>query len=328
MSVNYVQSNQAITHNGNNLTRLNFQTGVVSGQTVLIPTAQQGAFVIAAFWRIPETQAGILINYVYQEAFTSVKPTPDSLKVLRIKWERETWEIAILDTDYVGSTNTFGTLADGLGGALALMPAVTIPFPIIQNYPVTNTPVGGGSENTFIFAFPPNPLGLQYSIPWPWFNGVAPAQPYDPSLMSPPSTITTPGEFVTWANTNWGHFGTWSRDRNMVQLVSPTSADIPVSMAGVLAQLTPVSWCLDCTSFSSPTPVNGLEINGATTIPFPAFQLTNTNMQSLINAITPFLEDGAVLTVVGEKINIVTVLGQVKIYNNTSLVATATLGSC
>jgi hypothetical protein len=51
-------------------------------------------------------------------------------------------------------------------------------------------------------------------------------------------------------------------------------------------------------------------------------------MQSLINAITPFLEDGAVLTVVGEKINIVTVLGQVKIYNNTSLVATANSGSC
>src|SRR6185436_791779 len=170
MAVNYVQSNQVVTHNGVDLTTLNFQTGVVTGTTVNIPTAQIGAFIIDAFWRIPITLDGILIKYQYQQAFDATKPTPDSLKVLRVKWDRETWELAIVDSDYVGTTNEFGTLADGLGGALAVMPTVTIPFPIIQNAPVSTAIVSGVTQRTFIFSFPNNPLGLGYSIPWPWFN--------------------------------------------------------------------------------------------------------------------------------------------------------------
>lgn len=319
MAVNYVQSNQVITHNGVDLTNLNFQTGVVTGQTVNIPTAQQGAFIIDAFWRIPVTLDGILINYQYQQAFTSTKPKPDALKVLRVKYERDSWELAITDSDYVGTTNAFGTLADDLGGALATMPTVSIPFPIIQGRPVTTNTSG---TNTFVFAFPQNPLALLYSIPWPWFNGVAPATPYAPT------GITTPALFVTWANTNWGMYGTWTSNGNIVTLSSPTSATIPVTRAGVLASLTPASWCLDLTSFSTPAAVNGMQLGTATVIPFGAFMLSSANLQPLINAIQPHFESGAVFAITTTKINITTVSAVLKIYNNTTVKATATTGVC
>ena len=325
MAVNYVQSNQVTGHNGVDLTALNFQTGVVSGQTVAIPTAQNGAFIVGAFWRIPVVLSGTLIKYQYAEAFDATKPQPDALKVLRVKWDRESWDIAIADSDYVGTTNTFGTLADGLGGALAIMATVTIPFPIIQNAPVTTTSDG---TRTFIFAFPSNPNALTYSIPWPWFNGVAPAFPYSPATQSPPVSVTTPALFVTWANTHWAMYGTWAHTGDIVTLTSASSDVIPVSNAGVLAQPTPTAWCLDCTSFSTPAAVNGLKIGSGSIIPFGAFMATNANMQTLINAIKPHFEDGAVFTIVGTKINIVTVLPVLTIYNGVTLVKTATAGVC
>lgn len=325
MAVNYVQSNQVTGHNGVDLTALNYQTGVVSGQTVPIPTAQNGAFIVGAYWRIPVVLSGTLINYEFALAVDSTKPQPDALKILRVKWERESWDIAILDTDYVGTTNTFGTLADGLGGALAIMPNVTIPFPIIQDAPVTVTTDG---TRTFVFAFPDNPNALNYSIPWPWFNGIAPATPFDPEGESPVATVTTPAQFVTWANTNWSDYGTWSHVGDIVELTSASTDVIYVSAAGVLAQLEPTSWCLDCTSFSTPAAVNGLKIGTGSIIPFGAFMLTDTNLQTLINAVKPHFEDGAVFTISTTKINIVTVLPVLKIYNNTTLKATADAGAC
>jgi hypothetical protein len=325
MAVNYVQSNQVTGHNGVDLTALNFQTGVVSGQTVNIPTAQNGAFIVGAFWRIPVVLSGTLIKYEFSEAFDSVKPQPDALKILRVKWDRESWDFAILDTDYVGTTNTFGTLADGLGGALAIMPTVTIPFPIIQDAPVTTTSAG---SRTFVFAFPNNPNALTYSIPWPWFNGAAGTPAYSPATQSPPVTVTTPAQFVSWANTNWSNYGTWSYSGNIVKLLNVSSSVIQVTKAGVLAQLTPKSWCLDCTSFSTPAAVDGLAIGSSSIIPFGAFMATNANMQTLINAIKPHFEAGAVFTIVGTKINILTVLPVLTIYNNTTLVKTATAGVC
>ena len=325
MAVNYVQTNQATGHNGVDLTALNFQTGVVSGQTVAIPTAQNGAFIVGAFWRIPVVLSGTLIKYQFAEAFDSTKPQPDALKVLRVKWDRESWDFAILDTDYVGSTNTFGTLADGLGGSLAIMPTVTIPFPIIQDAPVATTSDG---TRTFIFSFPANPNALTYSIPWPCFNGVAGTPAYSPATQSPPVTVTTPAQFVTWANTNWSAYGTWSSSGNIVTLLTISSDSVYVDHAGVLAQLTPTAWCLDCTSFSTPAAVNGLKIGTGSIIPFGAFMATNANMQTLINAIKPHFEDGAVFTIVGTKINIVTVLPVLTIYDGVTLVKTATAGVC
>lgn len=315
--VNFVLTTQCLEINGVDISQLNFSTGEVIGKTKNIPCV--GTNIVGAFWHTPIVQGAQVTKYEYAQAVDAVKPTPDSVKVLRLKNIRDTYDIAILDTDFVGVLDEFATLCDGLGGSLATMPTVVIPFPIFQNGP-SSTPAAG--DNIFTFPFPANPAGLEYNIPWPWFDGVAPGTPYAGS------GITTAADFVTWANANWDAYGTWTSSGDIVHLESTSSDDVPITKAGLGVSLVPAAWCLDLTSVTGYT-VNGLKFGTGSILTFPAFTLTSTNMQTLINAIGPLFEDGATLTVSGtHKINIVTVQATPKIYQNTTLKLTAASGVC
>lgn len=319
MSVSFVKSNQVVSQNGTILLRYNSRTGVVNTATRDINC--DNTTIVGAFWLIPIVVGATVGKYEYVQAVNSTKPTPDSLKVLRVKFKHDTYELAILDTDYITTADEFATLCDGLGGTLATMTAVTIPFPIFQDPPTSVNATTG--TKTFTFPFPINPLALTYNIPWPWFNGVAPTPAYAPS------GITTPAGFVTWANANWGTYGTFASSGNIVTLSNPTTAGTVLTKAGIGVSLAPADYCLDLTSFTSGTTVTGMQLGAAPIINFPAFSAVNTNLQAVINAIQPHFEDGAIFTLtVANKIGINTVSAVLKLINVAATVATATAGTC
>lgn len=239
--VNFVETTQLLGSNGTDTSRYHFLTGTVTGGTLLIPTV--GTQIEEFLWRIPKIISGLVPGaYSWLVATTSVRPTIDSQKVLRLKNGRNTWDIAVADSDGVGGVNQFATLADGLGGSLATMPVVTITFPLIQDAPVTTSPTSPTFTKTFVFSFPQNPLGLLYSIPYAWFNGGAAVTPYAPT------GITTPAQFVTWANSNWSTYGTWTSNGNIVELASVANSGTYVTAAGFSPQLTPAAWCIDASA--------------------------------------------------------------------------------
>lgn len=239
--VNYVQTTQLLGRNGVDTSEYNFLTGVVSGGTTLIPTV--GTKLAAFYWRIPKVITGLAPTaYSWLIAKSSVRPTVDSQKVRRMENGNTTYDIAVADTDGVGGVDQFATLADGLGGSLATMPVVTITWPLIQDAPVTTGATSPAFTKTFTFAFPNNPLGLLYSIPYAYFNGGAPVTPYAPS------GITTAALFVTWANANWGTYGTWTSTGNIVNLASVANSGTYVLAAGFSPQLAQAAWCIDATT--------------------------------------------------------------------------------
>lgn len=319
MSVNFVKSTQIISVNGTDVTTLSFKTGVVKTLTRDVNCDQ--TVIVGAYWRIPIVSGATISKYEYVQAVNSTPPTLDSIKVLRVKFKHDTYEMAIDPTDYITTTDQFASLCDGLGGSLAVMPVITLPFPIFQDGPTATDPTTG--TKTFTFPFPINPLGLLYSIPWPWFNGTAPGTPYAPA------GITTPAGFVTWANANWSVYGTWASSGNIVTLSNPISASIVLTKAGLGVSLTPAAWCLDITAFSTGQVITGIQFGTAPIINFPAIYPSNTSYQTIISAIQPYFEDGAMLvSTVTNKITITTTSATPKLINGTTVEATATAGTC
>src|SRR6185312_8250023 len=169
--ITFVQTNQAVKVNANNFAWPNEPNGV----PLQIPC--QNMEIIASYWRIPQYQGNRVTGYAYVVCSeTSTKPQPDALKVLLVKLTDTagitTVDMAILDTDnnsYSSPPNQLAYLCDGLGGTLPVMPTVTIPVPMQQSGPQTDT----NGLNTFVFTFPSNPLGLGYTLNGAWFNGAA-----------------------------------------------------------------------------------------------------------------------------------------------------------
>lgn len=317
--INFVKTTQLISQNGQDCTTLDFNLGTVTGLTRDINCPD--TTIIGAFWRIPIVQGATVTKYEYVQAVDSTAPTPDSLKILRVKFKHDTYEMAIATTDYITIVDAFATLCDGLGGSLATMPIVTIPFPIFQNGPTSVDSTTG--TKIFTFPFPLNPLGLLYSIPNPVFNGVA------PSLAYAPAGITTAAGFVTWANTNWSTYGTFSSSGDIVRLSNPTSAGTVLTKAGLSVSLTAALWCLDITSFSTPQVITGMQLGTAPIIQLPAFTATDVNYQTIINAIKPHFEAGAIFTqTVAHKITISTTSAVLRLIDGVTTEATATAGTC
>lgn len=322
MAIKFLQSNQVTNVNGEDFGYPNNPNGL----PLQIPC--EDSQIIGAFWRIPQTQGDRLIGYQYLVADgSSTPPQPDALKILRVKLTNTAGitqvDFAILNTDNLASSspaNQYAYLCDGLGGTLPVMPTVTIPAPILQSGPQITDATG---DNTFIFPFPDNPSGLLYTVFAAWFNGAAPTPTYAPS------GITTAAQFVTWANTNWSTYGTWTNpSTDIVKLYSPVGAGTPVNNAGIVVYLTPVNYCFDLTAYSSPTSINGVQFGTGSIIPVPAFLLTN-NPVTLMNVLIPIMSSRAIFsTTVAHKLGINTVQATPKLYNGASLVVTAASGTC
>lgn len=291
--VPFVQSNQVTEINGESFGWPNYPNGI----SKQIPVA--GTEIVNSYWRIPVTQGNRVIGYNKLVATDATKPTADSLKVLRVKASDNTeYEFAITDDDNVSTTtpaNQFAYLANGLGGSLPVMPTVTIPTPILQS----GTQSSSSTGRVFVFAFPANPLGLLYAIPYPWFNGVAPVAAYAPA------GITTAAQFVTWANTaaKWPMYGTWSSVGNVVSLLNTDSDTIPLDLAGMEISLTAVHFCL--TLNASADAVNGIKIDGAI-MPITPLLAGRTNRQDLINAIQKYFPGSTFTTAIATKIDVLT----------------------
>jgi hypothetical protein len=327
--VNFIQSNQVLGVNGQKYIYPNYVTGLNSGpndpQTVKRTIQTQNIVIINSFWFIPQVQNGRVIGYAEETAInTSTPPTPDSIKILRIKDKQDQteYDIAIANTDNIATSsppNQFAYDADGLGGTLPVMPTVVIPFPVIQ-FPPTSVV---GSNNIFTFVLPNNPLGLEYNIPAAWFNGIASAPAYSPSA-------TTPGAFVTWANTHWSAYGTWANPTGVI--ITLTSATSNVSNAGFIAALIPAPFCFDLTAFGvSPAQVNQVKFGTTgTLLSFPgAFVLTN-DPTALAAQLAKMMtaESTTFGFAVAHKLQVNTVYDVPKLYNNGTLVVTSTGGSC
>jgi len=294
MGVPFVESAQVVEVNGQSYQWPNTPNGV----TKQIPC--ENTNIINSFWKIPITLGNRVVGYDYLVATDSTKPTPDAVKILRVKFAGDNTEygFAIADTDNIATTsppNYFAYLCDGTGGSVPVMPTVTIPVPIMQSDPQSTDSNG---TNNFIFSFPLNPNSLKYAIPYPWFNGVAPTTAYVPG------SITTTSAFVTWANTNWADYGTWTApNAQTVKLASPTSATVPVSKAGMEVTLTPTNYCL--TLNATPDAVNGIKIGGHVYAITPLLA-GRTNRQALIDAIKGLFPGSVFSTSVANKINIYT----------------------
>lgn len=322
MSVNFVQCPQVVGVAGQAFVYPNYVLGVVNGISKQISC--QNVTIINSFWKIPYVVGTVVTKYTYEVAInTSTPPTKDSIKVLIIKDKQDQteYEIAIANTDNMAASsppNQFAYLCDGLGGTLATMPTVTLPFPIIE-FPPTSV-VGG--NNIFTFTFPHNPLGLLYSIPAPWFNGLLGAPAYAPS------GITTPAQFVTWANTNWSAYGTWANPSG--DIVTLTSVSTNVTNAGMQIALTPAAFCFDLSAYSTPAAVNQVKFGtGGVLISVPAFMLTNdpTVLAAVLQKVMS-AESTSFGFAITHKLQVNTVYDVPKLYNNGSLVVTSTAGAC
>jgi len=313
MSIQLVQSNQLAEVNGETFVNSFYPNGLQKA----IPCRSQ---VVGAYWKIPVTLGNRVVSYNELVATDATKPVPDAFKILRLKDALDAnteYGIVIADADAV-TTNSFVDNCNGCCGATPVMATVTIPQPIQESDP--QTAIAG--VNSFIFAFPQNPNSLLFSIPFPWFNGAGPVSPYAPT------GITTAAQFVTWANTNWEEYGTWSSPAaNVVKLVSTPSAAIYVLRSGMQVALTPANFCFTLTSFSTPAAINGVGFGAGLPQKFPSFALTNANQATLIQRLKPLMP-GATFTITTNHLQIATVQAQPKLYNNASVIATAATGVC
>ena len=80
MSVKFVQSNQVTNVNGEDFG----YPANPNGTALQIPC--EDTEIIGSFWRIPQPLGNRLQGYQYiVDNGTSVKPTPDAIKILRVK---------------------------------------------------------------------------------------------------------------------------------------------------------------------------------------------------------------------------------------------------
>ena len=202
------------------------------------------------------------------------------------------------------------------------MPTVVIPYPILQTPPQSTDNTTGA--NTFIFPFPDNPAGLLYTMNAIWLNGAAPL----PAYVS--AGKTTVAAVAAYANTNWSDYGTWTNpSTNILQLVSETDDVQQVLTAGMNVALTPTNFCFNLTAYSTPASVNGVKFGSGPIMPVPAFLLTN-NPITLMNVLAKVMSSQTVFdpTSVANKLGILTVQAQPKLYNDAVLVETATAAVC
>lgn len=323
MGVPFVQSDQVVTVNSQNWAWPNNPNGT----PMQIPC--ENTEIIGSFWRVPQMLGNRVIGYTDLTAVNqTVKPQADAIKVLRVKMIGNggitTLDMAIADSDNVATTsppNQFAYLCDGSGGTLPVMPTVTIPIPIQQLGPQTTDATTG--DRTFIFPFPANPSGLLYNIQGIWLDGAAPTPAYVAAGK------TTVANVVTYANANWSSFGTWSNpSTNILKLVSATDDVQYVAKAGIVVSLAPAATCIDLTAFSTPVAVNGVKFGTGDIIPVPAFLLTDNNA-TLYNVLRNIVSSGTTFNLAtAHKLGITTVQALLHLYNDSSVVASATAGAC
>lgn len=315
----FVQSNQVVNTNGENFAWPVLPNGI----PMQIPC--QDTQIIGGFWRIPKVQGNRVIGYTDLVATDSNKPQSDAIKVLRVKLTGTGGitqiDMAIADSDYLATTSPpcqFAYLCDGNGGTLPVMPAVTIPVPIMQSGPQFMD----GSTSTFVFPFPANPTALEYQVNGMWINGI--------SITPNMSGLTTVTAVASSFNSAYGDYGTWSASStNVLQLASATTDVVPAMRAGIDVELEPTDFCFDLTAYSTPEAVDGVQFGSGNIIPVTAFMLTDDPVV-LYNVLKNVMSSGTTFDTTSEanKLGINTVQAQPKLYYGEDLVEASDAGAC
>lgn len=306
---NYVQSNQVLLEDAIYLGAPFTPQGIANKLISTVTTE-----IIGPYWLTPYVQNGVPIYPAMQPAYqTSVKPTPASVKALRLKSTETGIEmyIAILDTDCVTS-NTYATYANDTTGTLPTMPTVTVPGPLVQYAPVSST----ATSNTFYFPLPDNPNTLYYQCTSPWINGATPE--------AFPTTANTPANLVTALNSTYGttHNATFSlvttavpgspaTNYYSIKVVSTVSgAGVQILMLGMQVALTPVTYTCTVPSYLSAVAADGCIVNGIDA-PFVTggIVIGDHNRSDLVNSLTPLFEKAASFALVStNQVSVNTVL--------------------
>lgn len=224
------------------------------------------------YWFVPQVVNGIFKGYGFP-ILSSVKPTPDSVKCLRltVPSSNTVYHIPIAD----GSNESVWVAAcNGCCGATVTLPAYTIPTPIVEFPGAFTSP-----NYTYNWLYPSDPSNYENITASGSWNGVA-----APALTA--GGYTGYAAVLTAIQAAWSGAGTWSNvttgGNTFLHLTSTTSLT-----AGVKLALVPLVYCLPLPS--SDFPVDTIVIGG-TTITLPAQVLmTRSNPQALLFALAPYL---------------------------------------
>ncbi len=147
------------------------------------------------YWRIPRTRNGVLAGYDYR-ADKGTKPTPDSMKALRVNDRVSNIIYYVAIADNAGAT-VFTDMCNACCDTVDPLPTVAFPTIIIEE---EGCPDGNGNFNYSAFVDPTPEANQVYKLSGSQ-NGVAlPAAPAE--------GFVSLAALETWADTNWNGQGT------------------------------------------------------------------------------------------------------------------------
>lgn len=163
-------------------------------------------------WFIPTVANGVLKGYSRRKS--STKPTPDSVKTVRVK-DFESGNIYWLLIADNGTEALFNDHCAACCDNQTPMPDVTVPAPLIEEPGCCEAPQPVSCNYNYFAIAPALPVGAAYSL-----NASKNGTPLTPA--APGAGFASLAALVSWANTNWAAFGTFSVSG---QKVTFTSAD-------------------------------------------------------------------------------------------------------
>jgi hypothetical protein len=245
-------------------------------------------------WFVPEIDGNdIMRGYRRWIEKTDTKPQSDAVKTIRIRVDGQTYWLAVADDavaqDFADACN------ECCENGTPVLVAPTIPEPVIEYTPQ----VDSDGNSTFLVPLPDVITG-QKIILGGTFNGDEPTVTPDAAGYETAADVLT---FANTATTGWAEYGTWSlvthtNGQKSLKLVSNSSADTPVTSAGITAALLEQEFCNTLTNFPFTFDAvhhNGVETEVATT--------TVANMEELIIAVANIFADGTITKFSALKLN-------------------------
>jgi hypothetical protein len=160
-------------------------------------------------WFVPVIVKGRLKNY--RPVIQTAKPTADSVRAVRVK-DTETGNTYYLALGDAALDTDFSTICNACCSATSNnLPAVTVPNPLLEEYGCTNATTG---NYEYVYVAPSLVAGEVYRAEGS-LEGVA----FTGALAGGHASVAA---FVTWANTNWSAYGTWSAVGQTLKLTNAT----------------------------------------------------------------------------------------------------------
>lgn len=240
-------------------------------------------------WFVPERRGGIFFQYNMD--YGASAPTTDSVRTVRLKNEvtQETFWILGTEADWLERAN-------GCCGETPVMPEITFPNPVAIEEPCCETVI---SESACTYTYRAVALakitGQKYQL-----EGRCGGTEFTPA--PPGAGFATAALALTWAQANWGAYGTFSAiqddDLNTIgiKLVSETCATGYLNIKFLVQ-----SFCLDITAHID-ADYNAIKHN-AVVVPLGFTANVGEQAQTVIDVIKAHFADGTLTAPDQDKIN-------------------------